>query len=172
MRIHVITTGGTIDVEYSLQGEMVTGPPMVGTLLGRARTGLDVTFDSICRKDSRDLDDSDRDLIRHRVETSGAERILITHGTDSMTTTAARLKGIAGKVIVLTGAMQPARMTDSDAAFNVGLAIGSLQSLPPGVYIAMSGRIFPAGTAHKDRSLGLFIDMDTDTDTASTSSTP
>jgi L-asparaginase len=170
MRIHVITTGGTIDVEYSLQGEMVTGPPMVGTLLARARTGLEVTVDSVCRKDSRDLDDTDRDVIRHRVETADAERILITHGTDSMTTTAAHLEGIPGKVIVLTGAMQPARMTDSDAAFNVGLAIGSLHTLPPGVYIAMSGRIFPAGTATKDRRLGLFID--TDSDTASTTSTP
>ncbi|TQN43005.1 L-asparaginase [Blastococcus colisei] len=162
MRLHVITTGGTIDVEYSLQGTMVTGPPMIGTLLQRIRTDLEVTIDSVCRKDSRDLDDDDRDLIRHRAETSDTEHVLITHGTDSMTTTAAHLQGVHGKVVVLTGAMQPARMIDSDASFNVGLAVGALQLLPAGIFIAMSGRVFPAGTTIKDCRRGLFIADDGD----------
>lgn len=160
MRLHVITTGGTIDVEYSLQGEMVTGHPMIETLLQRVRTDLEVTITSVCRKDSRLLDDTDRDRIRHEVETSDAEHILITHGTDSMTTTATHLLGIPGKVVVLTGAIQPARMTDSDASFNVGLAVGALQLLPTGTYIAMSGRIFHADTATKDRDRGVFIPVE------------
>lgn len=157
MRIHVITTGGSIDVEYTLQGTFAIGPPVAASLLERARTRHEITFESLCRKDSATLDDADRDLIRHHVRETGAEHVLITHGTDTMTATAEHLRGVTGKVIVLTGAMQPARMTDSDAPFNLGLAVAALQTLSHGVYIAMSGRIFPAGHTRKDRARGIFV---------------
>ncbi|MDX3191223.1 asparaginase domain-containing protein [Streptomyces sp. MN03-5084-2B] len=157
MRIHVITTGGSIDVEYTLQGAFAIGPPMAASVLERARTRHEITLESLCRKDSTTLNDTDRDLIRHHVQQTGTEHVLITHGTDTMTTTAEHLRGVTGKVIVLTGAMQPARMTDSDAPFNLGLAVAALQTLSHGVYIAMSGRIFPAGNTRKDRARGIFV---------------
>ncbi|MEV1078612.1 asparaginase domain-containing protein [Streptomyces sp. NPDC050211] len=157
MRIHVITTGGSIDVEYSLQGTLVIGQPMAVPILERARTLHEFTVESVCRKDSAAFDDADRDLIRHHVRTADAEHILITHGTDTMTTTAEHLRDLTGKVIVMTGAIQPARMTDSDAPFNLGLAVAALQTLPHGVHIAMSGRILPAGQAQKDRARGIFL---------------
>ncbi|WP_028928048.1 asparaginase domain-containing protein [Pseudonocardia acaciae] len=158
MRILVLATGGTIDAEYSLRGEIEVGPPMATPILERARTVLDVTVESVCRKDSRDLDDADRDLIRRRVQAADAEHVVITHGTDSLTTTAEHLRGVTGKVVVLTGAIQPARMSDTDAAFNLGLAIAAVQTLPTGVYIAMSGRVLPAGAVVKDHTRGLFIE--------------
>jgi L-asparaginase len=157
MRIHVITTGGSIDVEYTLHGTLAIGPPMAAVLLERARTRHEITLESPCRKDSADLDDSDRDLIRHHVRSAEAEHVLITHGTDTMTETAEYLRDVAGKVIVLTGAMQPARMTESDAPFNLGLAVAALQTRPHGVYIAMSGRVFTAGHTRKDRAQGIFV---------------
>lgn len=157
MRIHVITTGGSLDVEYTLQGTFAVGPPVVASLLERARIQHEITIESLCRKDSVTLDDTDRDLIRHRVQETDAEHVLVTHGTDTMTNTAEHLRTITGKVIVVTGAMQPARMTDSDAPFNLGLAVAALQTLPHGVYIAMSGRIFPAGHTRKDRARGVFV---------------
>ncbi|MGC9543023.1 asparaginase domain-containing protein [Streptomyces sp. UG1] len=157
MHIHVITTGGSIDVEYSLQGTLVIGQPMAVPILEQARTLHKFTVESVCRKDSAAFDDANRDLIRHHARTADAEHILITHGTDTMTTTAEHLREVTGKVIVMTGAMQPARMTDSDAPFYLGLAVAALQTLPHGVHIAMSGRIFPAGQAKKDRARGIFI---------------
>lgn len=158
VKIHVLTTGGTIDKEYTLEGNLEIGSPMASVVLAEARTGLDISFESVCAKDSLDLDDTDRIEIRKRVEGSETNHILITHGTDTMIDTAAVLLGMPGKVIVLTGSMQPARMRDSDAPFNLGLAIGALQCLPAGVYIAMSGRVFAAGKAVKNRERGLFVD--------------
>lgn len=162
MHLHVITTGGTIDVEYSLQGQLVIGEPMAPELLRRARTQLDLTYDQLFRKDSKDLDDDDRTLLRQHIAAAPCGRILITHGTDTMTTTAAALTGsmgtaTPGKVIVLTGAIQPARMINSDAPFNLGLAVAAAQTLVPGVYIAMSGRVFPAADVGKDHANGVFV---------------
>jgi L-asparaginase len=103
------------------------------------------------RKDSLDLTDDDRALIRDRVAAEPADRILITHGTDTMIETARLLSGIGGKTIVLTGSMQPARLRVSDAAFNVGAAVVAVQTLPPGVYLVMNGCIFDPATARKNR---------------------
>lgn len=162
MRLHVITTGGTIDVEYSLQGRLVIGEPMAADLLRRARTQLDVSYDHLFAKDSQDLDDDDRALVARRITSAPCDRVIVTHGTDTMTETAAAVAGApgtaaAGKVIVLTGAMQPARMADSDAAFNLGLAVAAVQTAAAGVYIAMSGRVFPAHETVKDRLNGVFV---------------
>jgi L-asparaginase len=143
MKIKFFTTGGTIDkVYFDAKSEFEVGPPQVSELLADANVTFEFEVESILRKDSLDMTDTDRALIRERVEADAAARIVVTHGTDTMILTALALKNIAGKTIVLTGSMQPARLRVTDAGFNLGTAIAAVQILPPGVYIAMNGRIF------------------------------
>ena len=111
----------------------------------------------LMRKDSLELTDADRTAIHEAVAASDADKILVTHGTDTMVQTARVLSDIAGKTIVLTGAMQPATLRNSDAEFNVGFALAAVQTLPPGVYIAMNGEVFDPAKVHKDRSAHRFI---------------
>ena len=157
MFIQIFGTGGTIDkVYFDALSEYQIGEPMAGELLEQARIGFNFSIESLIKKDSLDLNDADRDLIRSRVEACPHEHILITHGTDTMTVTGAALADIDDKVIVLTGAMQPARFRDSDALFNLGLAVGALNTLGHGVYVAMSGRVFPVDQVRKNRLAGRF----------------
>jgi L-asparaginase len=160
--IHVLATGGTIDKVYAMAGDLEIGPPAVTGLLQIAGTDLEVVVEPIIGKDSLHFSDADRATITERVARLGAAQVLITHGTDTMTHTAehliAHLDPDVARTVVLTGAMQPASMRESDAAFNVGFALGVLQTLSPGVYIAMSGRVFPAGAVTKDRARGRFVD--------------
>jgi L-asparaginase len=102
------------------------------------------------RKDSLELTDADRQTILEAVKASASQRILITHGTDTMAQTAEVLKSVADRTIVLTGAMQPARMRRSDATFNIGFAWAAVSLLPAGVYIAMNGEVFEAGSVRKN----------------------
>lgn len=159
--ITVLTTGGTIDKVYAKSGELEIGPAAVQTILEQAHTGLDITISSVITKDSLDMTDADRAVLADRLAGIDDRRVVVTHGTDTMTDTADHLShdsALADKTIVLTGAMQPAAMRDSDAPFNVGAALLAVQLLPAGVYLCMSGRVFPAGAAVKDRSLGQFVD--------------
>lgn len=143
MRLHIITTGGTIDkIYFDAKSDYQVGEPVIGELLRRMGVGFAFTVESAMRKDSLDMDDQDRALIRQLASRCEEDRVLITHGTDGMVATARALQGIPGKCIVLTGALQPAAFADSDAIFNIGCAIGAVQSRPPGVYIAMNGRVF------------------------------
>ena len=152
MKVHVLTTGGTIDkVYFDAKSEFEVGPPMIADLLKEAHVTAEVTIEPVLAKDSLELSDADRQLIRERVAASDADRILITHGTDTMTETAKALLGLAGKTIVLTGSMQPARFRNTDAVFNVGFALGVVQVLPPGVYLAINGRVFDAARVRKNR---------------------
>lgn len=158
LRVHVIATGGTIDKEYSIAGELEIGDPMVPSILEIGRAWLDLSVEAVVGKDSLDITDEDRAVIRRHVAAAPAGRVLITHGTDTMVRTAAVLADVPDKVIVLTGAMVPARMRDTDAAFNLGLAVAALQTMPPGVWIAISGRIFAADAVRKDTTIGRFVD--------------
>jgi len=126
------------------------GSPQIVEILKEAHATFEFEVESILRKDSLDLTDEDRGLIRRKIEGEACERILVTHGTDTMIQTAKALEGVSGKTIVLTGSMQPARFRSTDAAFNVGVAIGAVQVLPPGVYIAMNGQIFDPAKARKN----------------------
>ena len=119
-------------------------------ILKEAHATFEFEVESILRKDSLDLTDEDRGLIQRKIEGEACERIVVTHGTDTMIQTARALQGVSGKTIVLTGSMQPARFKSTDAAFNVGVAIGAVQVLPPGVYIAMNGQIFDPAKARKN----------------------
>jgi L-asparaginase len=161
VQIHFLTTGGTIDkVYFDATSEYEVGPPHVAEVLDRANATFERTIEPVLAKDSLDLTDADRALIRQHVESCPGSRIIITHGTDTMVDTALALKGVAGKTIVLTGAMQPAGFKTSDAEFNLGVAIGAVQALPPGVYLAMNGRIFDPGTVRKDRARKRFVPIE------------
>lgn len=157
MFIQIFSTGGTLDkVYFDALSEYQIGEPVAAELLVQGRVGFGYAVESLMKKDSLELDDVDRTLIHDKIKACSHERILITHGTDTMTVTAAGLADIDGKVIVLTGAMQPARFRDSDALFNLGLAIGALNTCQPGVYIAMSGQVFPADGVRKNLLAGRF----------------
>ena len=160
MKLRIFTTGGTIDkVYFDAKSEYEVGEPVIGRILHDAGVGFEFAVTEILKKDSLDLTDADRVAIRAAVERDPAERVLITHGTDTMPETANALKDIRGKTIVLTGSLSPARFQNSDAVFNIGCAIGAVQSLPHGVYVAMNGRVFPAGTVRKNRDANRFEDM-------------
>ncbi len=157
MKIHVITTGGTIDkVYFDARSEFQVGPPMIREVLREANVTLDVTLEPVLAKDSLELTDADRKLIRDRVQACEEECVLITHGTDTMLETARALAGIAGKTIVLTGSLQPARFHNTDAVFNIGCAIGAVQSLSPGVYVAMNGCVLDPAHTVKNRERSCF----------------
>ena len=157
MFVQIFSTGGTIDkVYFDALSEFQIGEPMAGELLKEARVGFDYAIESLIKKDSLELNDTDRELLHAKVAACPYEHVLITHGTDTMTVTAAALADITDKVIVLTGAMQPGRFRDSDALFNLGLAIGALNTCQPGVYIAMSGKVLAADGVRKNRLAGRF----------------
>lgn len=156
--LQIFTTGGTIDKLYfDALSEFKVGEPAMDAILREANIGFDYTLTSLMKKDSLDLTDADREVIGDAVRSSSGPRILITHGTDTMAKTAEWLTGIEGKVIVLTGSMQPARLRSTDAIFNVGFALAATQLMAPGVYIAMNGQVFDAGSVKKDREAGQFV---------------
>jgi L-asparaginase len=151
MKIKFFTTGGTIDkVYFDAKSEFEVGSPQVTELLIDANVTFEHEVESVLRKDSLDMTDADRALVRDRIAADPATRIVVTHGTDTMIQTARVLKSITGKTIVLTGSMQPARLRVTDAAFNLGTAVAAAQTLPPGVYIAMNGKIFDPDTSRKN----------------------
>jgi len=160
MRIKIFTTGGTIDkVYFDEKSTYEVGEPKIAEVLKEANVNLSFSIESLFRKDSLEMTDKDREEIYHRVGSEKASRIVITHGTDTMTDTAKRLSDISGKTIVLTGAMAPARFKSSDAAFNIGGAVTAAQILPEGVYIAMNGRIFDPDKIRKNREKNMFEEM-------------
>lgn len=158
MSILVLTTGGTIDkVYFDATSDYEVGEPTVPHVFREAGVALPWRLQSLLRKDSLELTDTDRAAIRQACADAPERLILITHGTDTMTLTAEALRDLPDdKTIVLTGALAPARFRVTDAIFNLGLALGALQSMPPGVYLAMNGTIFPAGQVRKNRQAGKF----------------
>lgn len=160
MRIQFFTTGGTIDKLYfDAKSEYEVGPPQVIEVLKEAHATVDCAVESVLSKDSLDMTDEDRRMLRQRIEANPCPRIVITHGTDTMVQTALVLRDIVDKTIVLTGSMQPARFRVTDAAFNIGTAMGAVQGLPPGVYIAMNGRIFDPARTRKNRDGNCFEEI-------------
>lgn len=159
MKIKIFTTGGTIDkVYFDQKSEYQVGDPQAKGVLERANVVLDYEVESIIKKDSLDFTNDDRELIRKKAESTPLERIVITHGTDTMIETAKVLKVIPGKTIVLTGSMYPAQFRDSDAVFNIGCAVTAVQILEPGVYIVMNGSIFKPDHARKNIKMNRFED--------------
>ena len=159
--ILVLTTGGTIDKNYfDALSEYQIVDSGIPALLKEARVALPFRIEEACRKDSLELTGEDRAEIARRVTVAPETRIVITHGTDTMTETAKALAGVAGKTLVLTGALSPARFAETDAPFNLGMAFAAAQVAPPGVYIAMSGQVFDGLKVKKDREAGRFVAID------------
>ncbi|UPG91393.1 asparaginase domain-containing protein [Luteibacter aegosomaticola] len=153
----IVTTGGTIDkVYFDDKSDYQIGSPQIGDIL--TQLGVAFRFDviPILRKDSLHVTDEDRALMRSTIEAQPHRHVLMTHGTDTMVETAAKLEGIPGKVIVLTGALNPARFQGSDAVFNIGCAVGAVQTLEDGVYIAMNGRVWDPKKVRKNRDANRF----------------
>ena len=160
MQLEIFTTGGTIDkVYFDAKSSFEVGEPQIESVLHEANLVIDYRVTSLLRKDSLELTDEDRALIRKAVLDSPADRIVITHGTDTMINTALALEAIPGKTIVLTGAMQPARFRLTDAVFNIASAMMAAQTLSEGVYIAMNGRIFNPHRTRKNVELNRFEDI-------------
>ena len=160
LRIAVITTGGTIDkVYFDAKSHYEIGDSELPRILADAHARLETHVVHLLAKDSLELTDEDRAQIRRTVESVPERMVLVTHGTDTMVETALALKDVAGKVIVLTGSLSPARFRASDAPFNVGMAIAALQSLSEGVWIAMNGRIYAADRVKKNRERNRFEDV-------------
>ncbi|MDF9828045.1 L-asparaginase [Ereboglobus sp. PH5-5] len=155
--IAILTTGGTIDkVYYDALSKFSVGAPALPRCFQEANINYEVSVREICRKDSLDMTDDDRARLRAAALARPESRLLVTHGTDTMTKSAEALRDIPGKTIVFVGAMQPAHLRETDAPFNLGFATAAVQLLPPGVYIAMNGQVFPAGTVRKNREAGRF----------------
>jgi L-asparaginase len=157
--IEIFTTGGTIDkVYFDALSEYQIGPAAIPDLLQENNVFVAHRVTQLMRKDSLDLTDTDRQRVHAAVVSSPADKILITHGTDTMAQTGRMLADIEGKTIVLTGAMQPATLRNSDAEFNVGFALAAVQCLPSGVYIAMNGQLFDPFRVTKDRAGHRFVE--------------
>ncbi len=158
--IVIVTTGGTIDKAYfdSLSTYQV-GETMVAHLLKEARVATPWRLVELLRKDSLELTDEDRATLHQTIAALESDRIVITHGTDTMTESAKVLADIPHKTIVLTGALAPARFSESDATFNLGMAFAAVQCLPAGVYIAMNGQVLRGDQVRKDRQQGKFVSV-------------
>ncbi len=147
----IVTTGGTIDkIYFDDKSDYQIGEPQIGTILRELGVSFRFSVIPILRKDSLHITDEDRELVRATIAAQSTEHVLVTHGTDSMVQTGMVLKAIPDKTIVMTGALSPARFRGSDAEFNIGCAIGAVQCLPAGVYIAMNGRIWDPGSVRKN----------------------
>lgn len=153
----IVTTGGTIDkIYFDDKSTFQIGAPQIGEILQQLGVAFSFEVVPVLRKDSLHLDDGDRAAVRAAIEQQSHRHVLVTHGTDTMVETAQALAGIPGKVIVLTGALNPALFKGSDAVFNIGCAVGAVQTLPDGVYIAMNGRIWDPSRVRKNRDANRF----------------
>ena len=160
MQLRIITTGGTIDkIYFDTTSDYQVGEPAIVDLLNNMAVNFSFTVSIAFQKDSLDMTAADRAMLRDRVRNCSENHVLITHGTDSMVATALTLIDVPDKCIVLTGAMQPAAFINSDAVFNIGCALGAVQSKPAGVYIAMNGRIFDADRVGKNVAKNIFEEI-------------
>ena len=157
MKIKIYATGGSIDKIYSTQkSTFVIAEPQIASILDEANITFEWEICSILKKDSLELTDADRQVIVDQIRRDPHRHIVLTHGTDTMVETAEALSSIPDKVIVLTGAMQPAGSKRTDAPFNVGGAVIAVQTLPEGVHLVMNGQVFDPSKARKNLALDRF----------------
>ena len=161
MRIRFITTGGTIDkIYFDALSAFEVGESVIEHILTDGLVDFEYDVVSLFQKDSLEIGDDDRQVLREYIAEDDATHYVITHGTDTMPETGKALDGLEGKTIVLTGALTPARFKTTDAVFNVGMAVATVQVAKPGVYIAMSGQVFEAGAVRKNRAENRFEPTD------------
>jgi L-asparaginase len=161
MDIRIFVTGGTFDKEYNeLTGKLYFKDSHLSEMLKLGRCKLDFNIRTLMMVDSLEMDENDRQIIVENCRKTPEERILITHGTDTIVETAKYIaKEIKNKTIVLTGAMIPYKFGSSDGLFNLGSSLAFVQTLPHGVYISMNGRIFDWDNVVKNRKLGEFEEL-------------
>jgi L-asparaginase len=162
MTIRIFVTGGTFDKEYNeLDGTLYFKDSHLPEMLKLGRCRVNVDIRTLMLVDSLEMTDHDRRILVDHCRTCWQERILITHGTDTMELSARALgESISDKTIVLTGAMVPYKFGSSDGLFNLGSALAFVQTLPHGVYIAMNGRCFPWNNVKKNRKTGEFGELE------------
>lgn len=160
-RIRVFITGGTFDKEYDeINGKLYFKDSHLPEMLALGRCHLELEVRTLMMIDSLDMTDADRNIIVEQCRNAPEKRIVVTHGTDTMTDTAVKLATtVPDKTIILTGAMVPYKFGSSDGLFNLGSALAFAQTLAPGVYIAMNGRYFVAGRVRKNRQTGRFEEV-------------
>ncbi len=157
MFIRFVTTGGTIDkVYFDALSQFEVGDSVVRHILTDGLVAFDYEIVPLLHKDSLDMTDADRRVLHKYIADDDAKLYVVTHGTDSMAETAAMLDDLSDRTIVLTGALTPAHFKATDAVFNVGMAVATVQTAPPGVYIAMNGQVFHAGEVRKNRAENRF----------------
>lgn len=161
MTIRIFITGGTFDKEYNeLNGQLFFKDTHMSDLLEMGRNRVEVEIRTLMMIDSLEMTDEDRELIAHQCNQCEESQIVITHGTDTMSLTAKWLaENVKNKTIVLTGAMIPIKFGSSDGLFNLGSALAFVQTLPPGVYVAMNGRYFYWDNVKKNRQTGVFEEV-------------
>lgn len=161
MTIRIYVTGGTFDKEYNeISGELYFKDTHIREMLRLGRCSLEVEVRTLMMIDSTEMNEVDREMILKACAESSCDRILISHGTDTLSVTARYLgERIQDKTIVLTGALVPYTFGSSDGLFNLGSALAFVQTLPPGVYVAMNGRIFQWNNVRKNRSTGVFEEL-------------
>lgn len=159
--IRILVTGGTFDKEYDeLGGRLFFKDTHLHEMLRLARCRIPVQVETLMMIDSLDMTEADRARVVASCRDSAEERLVVTHGTDTMTETARALQAAGlGKTVVLTGAMIPYAFGSSDGLFNLGSALSFAQVLPPGVYVAMNGRCFPGDKVRKNRQGGVFEEL-------------
>ena len=161
MKIVFIQAGGTIDKDYPRTQKgyaFEIGEPAAKRILEKVHPSFDFEVVSLLKKDSLDITETDRDKILQACQKADADKIVVTHGTDTMIETAKKLSRVRNKVVVLTGAMKPEKFVDSDASFNVGAAVGALSVVSNGVYVAMNGRVLPWNRVKRDERTGRFVE--------------
>ena len=158
MSVRIFITGGTFDKEYDeITGSLFFKDTHLREMLDLGRAKIDVNIRTLMMVDSLEMSSEDRNLIVENCRNSEEEQIIITHGTDTMTETGRMLaEANIKKTIVLTGAMIPYKFGSSDGLFNLGSALGFVQSLPKGIYIAMNGRCFNYDKVRKNKETGIF----------------
>lgn len=158
MSLRIIATGGTFDKHYDeIAGQLGFGESHLPDVIARARITAEVSLEILPLLDSLEMQDGDRQRVLAACQAASQQAIVIVHGTDTMQQTAQVLgQALSGKTVVLTGAMIPYEIANSDALFNFGFACGVAQVLPAGVYVAMNGRIFAWNKVAKNRSAGVF----------------
>jgi L-asparaginase len=161
-RIRILVTGGTFDKAYNeLSGNLFFQDSHVPEMLRLGRSGLEVEIRTLMMVDSLEMSDADRQNILEHCRSCPRDRILIAHGPDRVGVTARLLgQSIRDKTVVLTGAMVPYKFGSSDGLFNLGAALAFVQVLPPGVYVAMNGRVLPWDKVRKNRKTGVFEEIE------------
>ncbi len=156
--IRIIITGGTFDKEYNeITGQLYFSDSHVPRMLKLGRSRLSISIRTLMMVDSNEMTDDDREIIAKNCQNAKEDRIVITHGTDTMVETAKALANtVKGKTVVLTGAMIPYTFGSSDGMFNLGSAIAFVQTLPTGIYVAMNGRHFTWDKVRKNKKIGEF----------------